>query len=157
MFQIITVNLKYFELNHCIDRTLVIMLFYGVCSSISFTSNVESDTSLCLCAGEQLTLLWECRMLWRRVWVLLCSLWVVCLLFFSLNAGSGNLQHSPTGSSGQAAIERPQGILYLLPIATQEGILWDGFRLVILTKGVSSLKLHMLQNNLQPFSYALTH
>lgn len=26
------------------------------------------------------------------------------------NAGSGNLQHSPTGSSGQAAIERPQGI-----------------------------------------------
>jgi len=33
---------------------------------------------------------------------------------FHFNAGSGNLQHSPTGSSGQAAIERPQGITVLL-------------------------------------------
>lgn len=39
----------------------------------------------------------------------LCSL-ESCLLFFStFNAGSGNLQHSPTGSA-QAALERPQGI-----------------------------------------------
>lgn len=31
-------------------------------------------------------------------------------VLFHFNAGSGNLQNSPTGSAGPAAIERPQGI-----------------------------------------------
>lgn len=38
---------------------------------------------------------------------------LVSCFFLHLNADSGNLQHSPTGSSGQAAIERPQGIAVL--------------------------------------------
>lgn len=50
--------------------------------------------------------------------VLLCSLESCLLFFFYFNAGSGNLQHSPTGSSGQAAIERPQGITVLLQFSS---------------------------------------
>lgn len=45
--------------------------------------------------------------------VLLCSLESCVSCSSHFNAGSGNLQHSPTGSSGQAAIERPQGITVL--------------------------------------------
>lgn len=47
--------------------------------------------------------------------VSLCTLESVSPVLFSyFNADSGNLQHSPTGASGQAAIERPQGIITVL-------------------------------------------
>lgn len=59
--------------------------------------------------------------------VLLWSLESCLLFFFYFNAGSGNLQHSPTGSSGQAAIERPQGITVLLQFSSHIiGLLWRG-------------------------------
>lgn len=40
-----------------------------------------------------------------------CSLSQFSLLFSSLNADPGNLQDSSVGAAGQAAIERPQGIM----------------------------------------------
>lgn len=51
--------------------------------------------------------------------VLLCSLESCVSCSSHFNAGSGNLQHSPTGSSGQAAIERPQGITVLPHFSSQ--------------------------------------
>ena len=47
--------------------------------------------------------------------ILCCTLESVSPVLFSyFNADSGNLQHSPTGASGQTAIERPQGIITVL-------------------------------------------
>lgn len=54
----------------------------------------------------------------------LCSLESCLFFFLHLNADSGNLQHSPTGSSGQAAIERPQGITVSPPLTP-----WDQYGL----------------------------
>lgn len=76
---------------------------------------------LCVCA--------KCVMstLQNTLKVLLCSLESCVSCSFHFNAGSGNLQHSPTGSSGQAAIERPQGITVLLQLSSQIiGLLWRG-------------------------------
>lgn len=59
--------------------------------------------------------------------VLLCALESCVSCSFHFNAGSGNLQHSPTGSSGQAAIERPQGITVPPQFSSQIlGLLWRG-------------------------------
>lgn len=95
-----------------------------LCSTETLSLNVWHAVvcvSVCVCA--------KCVMstLQNALKVLLCSLESCVSCSFHFNAGSGNLQHSPTGSSGQAAIERPQGITVLLQLSSQIiGLLWRG-------------------------------
>jgi len=50
-----------------------------------------------------------------------CALSQFSLLFSSLNADPGTLQDSSVGAAGQAAIERPQGIMGITLVCSKQG------------------------------------
>lgn len=84
---------------------------------------------VCLCACRRICMhtlmsLAPCKLPTKCRFALLS---LVSCSFSTFNADSGNLQHSPTGSSGQATIERPQGIAVLYQSSAYIiGLLWSG-------------------------------